>query len=340
MHTHFCSPDYLIEETTLTPPQKALARSNGYALFGRIYLNGVTAEILPHLLAFQEFAALLDGDVDVDHAAADHYQLFGHTLFPYESIYLDGEGLLGGSLTNAVQRFLGVMGYGGLFDDSSPDHLGHELGGLAYLCRQEAELLQRAETSEAAGIRASQREFLESHLLRWLLPALIAIEQHGSRFYCAMAALTLDLMGEHYEELIEGAAEPLYQFKLPSPPALLENDATGLREIARYLVTPPYSGMVMSRESITRMARRLQLPRGFGNRQQMWLNLARTAIQYDKMGELLDDLGAHLKEWRASYNRIASEYPQLGTFAEAWIGRVDLTAKIITQVREQSLTGA
>ena len=129
----------------MTPYELALARRRTYELFGELFLAGVTAESLAGLAAIPELAAAAR-PFNADAAAAEHYRLTAVTVFPYESIFRDPTGLLGGKITDQVTALYRQNGYDLLSD---ADHLGHELGFMAHLCAAEAGALATGDATAA-----------------------------------------------------------------------------------------------------------------------------------------------------------------------------------------------
>ena len=310
----------------------ALARYHSYHLIGNLYLQGVSPDLLPYVQAVPELASALTTPIELDEMAAEHYRLFGMNVFPYESIFLDSSGLVGGNVTDGVVWSYRRIGYGEGTAVDTPDHIGHELLALAGLCRAEALAEEKGEASPGAQNRAWQREFLQEHLLRWLAPFFLVVREQNSPFFTAVADLTLELTAHHYAELVEGTATPSIASFLPSPPPLLDDEKAGLREIARYLLTPAYSGLYISRGDIDRLARGQKLPRGFGDRQQMLLNLMRTAVQYDKLPALMVTLRRFTQEWERAYRQISLDNPELAPFTAVWKVRTTHTTQILTQI--------
>ena len=128
------------EPITLSSADMALARHHTYTLFSRLFLEGVTAELRPFLPPIPELAAVLPEPFDADESAATHHYLFQLNLFPYESIFLATDGLLGGPVTNKVQQQYEQSGFIVDASATSPDHIGHELAFLAFLCGAEADV--------------------------------------------------------------------------------------------------------------------------------------------------------------------------------------------------------
>lgn len=317
-----------------TLDQVARARQYTYALLGRLFLEGLNDGLLSYVRAIPELTSALPASFNVDEVAADHQHLFGFNLFPYESIFLDTTGLLGGTVSEGVWGHYRRAGYDIDAVSTGPDHIGHELTFLAFLSSAEAEALEDNVSVVAEQMQQQQGEFLHIHVLRWLPPLVLATRQQGHAFYAALADLTLAFVHAHYAA-IPSAVE--IDFQLATPPTLLDDDATGLKEIAAYLATAPYSGIYLSRDDIGRLARRQRLPRGFGSRQQMLANLMRAAVQYEVLPSLLADLQAVIGSWLAGYSDLAASYPKLSPIATVWQARAGGTARMVSQMNSQLL---
>ena len=319
--------------------QLALARSRAYALFAGLYLEGLTDETLAYVEAIPELVGAMPGPFDADGAAADHQQLFGFDIFPYQCIFLDPSGLLGGDVAEEVlgsykEAGFSVQGRDGLAGENA-DHIGQELRFLAFLCGEEAEAWESGLPPMARRTAALQREFLDRHLLRWLPPLVVAIRQQENPFYTILAQLTLELAADHRAGL---EPSPAAGFQLPEPPKLLEDEQTGLKEIVTYLLTPVYSGIYLGRDDIGRLARQRALPRGFGGRQQMLLNLLRSAANYDGVDTVLDALQEVIAGWATAYGEMAAE-PALKSSAKLWRSRANETAGMLEKMSRRLQSG-
>lgn len=318
----------------------ALARSRSYSLLADLFLQGLSAGSLPYLQTVPDIAAVLPADFDEDGAAADHYQLFGFNVFPYQSIFLDPAGLLGGSITEEVVRSYNRAGFvigpaGNQATDESPDHLGYELRLMAFLCAAEADAWQDKLPAEAERLADQQRAFLDHHLLQWLPPLVLAVEQQDQPLYGRLARLTLELATGHRLALGGPAGSAT---TLPPAPDLLADEKTGLREIVAYLLAPPYSGLYLSRADIGRLARTHSLPRGFGDRSQILLNLLRAAADYDRVGVVLVELAGLARRWAAGYGQMAEDAPAstLHLVAQDWQAAAAGTASLLDEMAEQA----
>ncbi len=317
----------------MRPSDAALARSRAYALLGRLYLEELGPGLLREVGAVPELAAALGEAFDADEAAADFHHLFGLNVFPYASLFLDAGGRLGGPTTDHVRRLFREAGHPTDAAAESVDHVGHELGLLAFLAGAEADAEEDGLPAEAERMRRLQRRFFDAHLLWWLPAFALSLRRQRHAFYAALADLTLDLALDHRAALggeTAAVAAPL----LPTPPPLLDDEATGLKEIAGYLATPAWSGCYLSRDDVARLGRREGLPRGFGGRALMLTNLLRAAVEFDRLAPLLALLADDVAAWRAHYGALAGcGVPPLAEVAASWLERLATTAQILERLR-------
>lgn len=303
----------------------AEARHNTYRLLAALFDEGLTPSALPYVQALPELQPHVPERFDADQAGADHHQLFGMTLLPYESVFLTVEGLLGGPRSEALLRVYGRLGYRPVHHSASPDHLSTQLGLLAFLAGAEADAWADGERETAIQLRDEQRGFLEQHLLRWLPPFAAALQEADAGFYGATGELTLAFTADHLEDL--GVEET--EFALPEPAAILDDPETSLRDIAGYLLTPLHSGVFLTLRDIQQIGRRARLPRGFGNREQTLVNLMRTAAQYDDWETLLAALDDLLSRWESRYARLVAAWPALAPFVHPWRRRRARSAQLL-----------
>lgn len=310
----------------MTPTQLAHARHNAYRLLSQLLLHGFTPALLPQVMAVAELANAQPVPFDPDEAAADHQQLFGFNLFPYESVFRHPSGLLGGPVTEAVAQTYRQYPFSPPAA-AAPDHIGVQLAFLAFLCAASA---SGAET-DSPQAQTAQRHFLQTRLLPWLPPLVVSLRRQPLPFYQAVGDLLLELAADHACALgietapgDDGVAAP--------PPPLLADDKTSLRDIARFLLTPSYSGLWLSREDISCLARQRDLPRGFGEREQMLLNVLRAAAQYDALVLFLTDLHRYREGWQAAYQELTVHYPTLASFIAPWQARCDNAGTLLSQI--------
>ena len=302
------------------PGTRALARGRAYDLLASLLAEGpVRAE---HLAAVPALAPFLPEDPD--EAAAEHHRVLTAELYPYESVFLDPSGLLGGQHASQVRLALAGFGVAGR-DDLEPDHLANQLAALSFLCGAELDAVTDGRGGQLLRIREAQRRLLDEHLLRWLPACGVALEQLDSPLYAAAVGLLLELAADHRAGL--AGAAPIWT--LAEPPQLLEDPRTDLKAISRHLVCPVFAGGFLSQTALTRIGRELDLPRGFGKRWQVLENLLRSGVHYERFGDLVAALDAQLQAWQTRYRALAS----CGLPTGAWTERVDETRSLLERLR-------
>ena len=95
---------------------------------------------------------------------------------------------------------------------------------------------------------------------------------------------------------------------------------------------PLYSGLFLSRDDVATLGRQQRLPRGFGGRVQMLVNVMRAAVQYDGLPTLLTALQAINRETTQAYAAYCDVAPALTPFIAPWKARTAITARILTQI--------
>lgn len=327
----------------LSAGQTALARSRLYALFGLLYRKGLTVDLLSAVASLPGLAEQLPQTFDADAAAAEHFRLLGRAVPPHASLFLDPAGLLGGPVAEEAAAFYARVGFAPDPAAPSPDALSEEMALLAFLAGAEADAWEDAKPAIARRMAVLQGEFLTGHLLPWLPPFVLALRDEANPLYSALAQLTLELAAEQLGNAtrIEQSSPGPLRENPPNPPPvshLLEDEGTGLREIAAFLTSPPRSGLYLSGDAITRLGREVGLPRGFGPRAQMLETLLRTAAQYEAFPPLLARLDALWQRGQAGYTAQADAYPHLLPFLHPWQERCTAARALLRRLGEGQWT--
>jgi len=165
--------------------------------------------------------------------AADHAELFSFQLYPYASVYVGAQGMLGGE---AADRVAGFWRAAGLTPPAEPDHLAALLGLYASF-------------AEVRGDRARhlRHALLWEHLLSWLPAWLARVGEVAPGPYVAWGSLLRAGLLAAAEELGPPAAEPLH-LRLAPP-------AEGVGSV----LAAVRSGVVLTRADLGRAARELRL---------------------------------------------------------------------------------
>lgn len=300
--------------------QSALAFARAYQLFSQIYQHGLTAET----------AALLDISKTDAHFGAAHYQLFVHNVYPYETIFLGDDGLLGGNISERVAAFYQRIGFHSNNSDNT-DHLSTELSAMAYLCFAELDAIEDQVPHQAERLRQLQRRFLDEHLLRWLPAFVIAVEQQGKSVYTDVVRQSFELVCTHRTQLGDDLMAADEVFSLPQAPDLLANEKTSLRDIAHYLLTPAYTGFFVSFSDIKRLGTKFRAPHGFGKRHLMLTNLLRTASDYDVFPDVIADFGQVGLQWQQKFKAM-DLLPE--SIQQIWTIRLASTLALLNKIEK------
>lgn len=320
-------------DTSLTPEESAAGKSKLYDLLSQLFISGPDETLVPLIAAVDELAHHFPADSDPSIWGAAHHNVFGLSIFPHESYFLDASGMLGGPLAETVAQRYGQLGYKPPRTVAAVDHLGVELGLMSFLCGAEADALRDGLIDVAERMKREQARFLADHLLRWIAPVTWAIYREGDPFYSAVASLVPVLAADHADAFAAVPREPLM---LPAGPDLLDEKSTSLREIAAYLMTPAHSGLFLSRTTVSHIARALHLPRGFADRTQMLTNLFQAAAQYEQIPLLLASLKQTVEDASATYEQILAEQPLCSFAVRPWQEKLAQTQRMLTQIEEQT----
>ena len=319
---------------TLSAAERALALGRMYTLLGQIYRYGLTANLLPLVQEIDLLAEVMPTPIDLSQAAAAHQTLFGFNVFPFESAFLEAEGMLGGAIADGVLQSYRRIGYSSSPDAVGADQLGEELMALAHLCLAESDAWLEERAGIARRMQSEQRRFLQQHILRWIFPCTLAVDAQENLFYSTVASLTVDLLASHIADLTDAKASST-QFSLPTTPNILADEKTSLADIVNLLLTPSLSGLFLSRDLLQKWGRRYRLPSGFGGRKLLLNNLIRSAIQFDAVDLLLDTLSKSVTGAISGYGAYQQEMPMLAPFIEPWRLRCKSTLQLLEQIKEQ-----
>ncbi|MDX2470511.1 MAG: molecular chaperone TorD family protein [SAR324 cluster bacterium] len=252
---------------------------------------------------YQEF------DDPRDEFGADHYQALGLEVSPYASVYFDELGQMGG---DAFEHVNDAYRAGHWYPKGTPDHIATEISYLIVLLKE--------------GRKAEAGQFLSSQVLTWLPIFAIALKQTENFFFSHLANHLLDVSQKLYKELNPGLFPP----ELPKlEQEILENPETGLKDIAKYLLTPGLCGFYLTQFRLKKLANQLEVPFGFGTRSQILPSLIFSSIDYSKAIPLLSGLQEVTKEWSDELKAI--KLPSCQT----WLDQVEITRGLLAKMQAQ-----
>jgi TorA maturation chaperone TorD len=248
---------------------------------------------------------------------ADEYtETFVFQLYPYASVYLGAEGMLGGEARDRVAGFWRALA---LVPPAEADHLAVMLALYARLC----ELEDDADEARAReSWRAARKAFLWEHLLSWLPAYLSKLAEVAAPFYAQWGALLLDALDAEASTVGRQASLPLH---LREAPGLVDPRVGSTEDFLRSLLAPARSGMILVRADLSRAARELGIGTRIGERRFVLKSL----FEQDARGAL-GWLGREADAW-AGRHRTGRE--MFGEVAEAWETKAESTSKLLAELK-------
>lgn len=248
--------------------------------------------------------------------AAEYTDVFVFHLYPYASVYLSAEGLLGGEAGDRVAGFWRALQ---LPPPSEPDHLAALLGLYAALVEREA---YEEDAARRLLWRQARTALLHEHLLSWLPPYLDRVEALAPSAYRAWGALLRQVL---YDETAAVGPPKTLSTHLRAAPALADPRREGSQAFIAGLLAPVRSGVILTRADLARVARDLELGLRAGERKFVLAALLSQAPQAV--------LGWLAEEARACAPRHAAHASVMGCGADFWAQRASLTARLLVELQ-------
>jgi TorA maturation chaperone TorD len=251
-------------------------------------------------------------------APGDYAETFLFGAYPYASVYLGPEGMLGGEARDRVAGFWRALG---LTPPPEPDHLAALLGLYAALLDDEARAAAIGDTAAAALRRESRGALLWEHLLSWLVPYLAKVGEIGSAYYAAWARLLGESLAGEARSLGGPGTLPL---QLRLAPGLPDADASG-SEWVQAVLAPVRSGLIVTRRDLSRAAAALGLGARVGERAFVLRSLLE--------GDPSATVGWLAEEARRAAVAHAESEPLLGAVAVFWRRRAEACEAALRSAR-------
>ena len=261
--------------------------------------------------------------------AGEFTDVFALNLYPYASVHLGPEGMLGGVARDRVAGFWSALG---LLPPAEPDHLGTLLGLLA-------ELVERQEREDEPAARVllgrARAALVQEHLETWLPAFLGRVTEMSGPFYGSWARLLRDALAEEAaaaRELPEVAGKPKESplplhlrdvAPLPDPRQPAGSDTPG-QDFLQALLAPVRSGMILTRVDLSRAARELELGARMGER----LYILKALLGQDSAATLRW-LADEARAWTARHQAVTGFAPDVTAF---WIERASTTARLLDEL--------
>ncbi len=245
-----------------------------------------------------------------------HYELFDRQLYPYASVYLGAEGMLGGEARDRVAGFWRAL------EEVPPGEADHITVVLALYAR----LAELEETTAGPALRAlwrrSRTALLWEHLVSWLPPFLLKLDELAPPFYRRWGGLLAAALLAERERLGEPDRLPLH---LREAPSAADPRHEGGDAFIASLLAPVRSGFILTRSDLARAAARFELGARIGERRATLADLLAQAP-----GPFLTWLSRHARRFARLESRLAAIG---GTrIASFWTSRADASAALLAHL--------
>jgi TorA maturation chaperone TorD len=186
----------------------------------------------------------------------EYTDTFVFQFYPYASVYLGTEGMLGGDARDRIAGFWRALG---ITPPAEPDHIAALLSLYASIAES-----VRTETDSARALMWQQARatLLDEYLVSWLPVYCARMREVATRTYARWAELVTDVLAHEC-----GAA---HIWREPAALRAIEpftaSDDDSLDALIAALLAPARSGIIIVRSDLERAARELQLGLRAGER--------------------------------------------------------------------------
>ena len=203
--------------------EQTQSRSNIYALLSRILMQELDDELLttiktddqileffPNLQKWDLLSTLQNSDLLGEHLNPDFVNLSVLHLVPYETFYTRDDQKIetGGAnpVTDIYSRYDFIVDYE-IARVVSSDHIGVELEFMHHLCEAQLKAEEENDMISVNHLLTAQKEFLNTHLLKWA-PLYLINMKYESRtpLYYDAAEMTLEFLLSDNELVTESLA--------------------------------------------------------------------------------------------------------------------------------------
>ncbi len=251
--------------------------------------------------------------------ASEYTETFLFQLYPYASVYLGAEGMLGGEARDRVAGFWRALGQA---PPAEVDHLSVMLALYARLAELED---AESETDRRENWRRARRAFLWEHLLSWLPAYLEKLAHVAPPFYLRWGEVLSKALDGEARSMGALDALPLH---LREAGGLVDPRESATEEFLQSVLAPARSGMILVRADLSRAAERLGLGVRIGERKF----ILRSLFGQDACA-ILGWLAEEAEAWSVQHKGRRESF---GAISEAWEGKAKNAAALLKELKDEA----
>jgi TorA maturation chaperone TorD len=249
---------------------------------------------------------------------SEYTDLFDFQLYPFASVYLGNEGMLGGEAADRVAGFWRALG-------QTPPPESDHLSVMLALYAQLIEIEESNDSSNHLRWRAARKAFLWEHLLSWLPVYLSKLKDIATPFYQRWSEI---LLGALFDEARIVGKQEQVSLHLRESEGLVDPREGEVDEFLQSLLAPARSGMILVRSDFTRAAKQLELGNRIGERKF----IIKSLFGQDA-GGTLDWLAEEAAGWARRHRQ---NIDALGETARVWENKAATTNSLLVELRSET----
>lgn len=189
---------------------------------------------------------------------SDYSDVFLFQLYPYASVHLGSEGMMGGEARDRVAGFWRAIGQ---VPPAEPDHLAALVGLYAGLAEREGSL----DGAERTLVRQSRRALLREHLAPWVFAFLHRVGEVTAGTYAEWAELLSEALRREFVACA-GEGDDVLPLHLRMAEGLPDPRIEGGEAFLAGLLAPVRAGVLLTRADLARISAELALGLRAGER--------------------------------------------------------------------------
>ncbi len=246
-----------------------------------------------------------------------YHNLFLLQTYPFASVYLGAEGMMGGEAGDRIAGFWRALH---MTPPTEPDHLCSLLALYVSLAEREAAEEDGASRVLVASARGA---LLHEHLASWVFPFLSKVRELGGDFYGGWSTMLEEAILAEVGSSGHPSTLPVH---LREAPDLPDPRTDGGEAFLHGLLAPARSGMIVTRGDLAAAARRLGLGLRMGER----IYILKALFSQDA-GKVLEWFVDAAQGWVRRHEQQGADLGEIATF---WERRARATANLAMALLE------